>query len=1123
MIISNVSFGQKSLVKGKTYAVIVGISSYADDDIPDLRFAHKDAEEFKNYLLSTAGGAVPADQIKYLANDDATISNVYTAMKWLEDRVQKDDLVYFYFSGHGDIEKGLYKLGFLIAHDTPSLNYINNAIRIEDVNIMANNLSATKDADVVMITDACHSGKLSGSDNTRSLSLGDLLTKVENNEIRIASCKPNELSKEDAAWGGGRGVFSFYLINGLKGLADQDGNNNKEVTIGELNDYITKNVKRDVKRIKRAKQTPVILAKSKKKKVAYVNDETLRALDNVSSDDSQASMGGDRSMAGVTSPQDLYFKELSTKNLKDAFDFREWSKFSNGEIIDQAVERFSFDNVQDITGTSWSTEMLTNTQMRNSYKQQLASAIHNEVQKTINAYLIGDKDEMEKRNYYNVHYSDFDEYVFMLEVAMKLISPNDYLYHLLEVKKHYFAGIAARLKVGFSDNVDSLINVGMVEQQKALQLDDKAAYIHNEIGLLYRLKRDNESAIIKFEKAREIAPKWAIPVSNLGNAYLSQEKYEMGFEMAKMAVEMQPDYVNARISLGRNSAKLNNYLLAEDVFLKAAKLNSKSYQSREELGALYTTTIRYEAANYHYEEADGIRRDLGFPYNPALQDTDADGVISVTNYELPKVHQVAVVLDSTGLANDPILHFRYAMNSYEEGDFITALRFLKKTIVLSNKDPLAYFYMGNVYSKWEDKIAAEICYKKAIEYYLSEVELSEYLNSFNSTPDAKRSYRRNIYSIDRVYFDLATIYREMNYYVQAEDMYGKLIVSYKSKSKEPLLFYRLLWEFKTERGLLLEAESLMNEYRSFNPSKGLNELYSFYSELWHYDVDPSYYSYKMALLGYEDFKSRKKTKEWSRYNYSGETPIYITGGNSHTSIEYPTLDTTINYAYTPILSTESTISQFRDVVSILDPGPRIDVYSKLAELYKDVDDRVASKKYSLLALENESANASVVENMAAIQILDEEYQSAFDMLRNAYKKKTIYYKDMVTLIEFAILAGEYSIGGVLNHKMQNIIPVDDQRLIKAEAIKYLLKEEYKTALAHYQAIYDSGDTNIDIAYTICRLHAQNGNEVEAEKYLVEVERKGFDYYWVLKNDPMMDAMKETEIYNLILENNAPRN
>lgn len=40
---------------GQTYAVVVGISDYQDEGIPDLRFADKDAEAFAGFLQSPDG------------------------------------------------------------------------------------------------------------------------------------------------------------------------------------------------------------------------------------------------------------------------------------------------------------------------------------------------------------------------------------------------------------------------------------------------------------------------------------------------------------------------------------------------------------------------------------------------------------------------------------------------------------------------------------------------------------------------------------------------------------------------------------------------------------------------------------------------------------------------------------------------------------------------------------------------------------------------------------------------------------------------------------------------------------------------------------------------------------
>lgn len=55
--------------------------------------------------------------------------------------------------------KTVHKLGFLLAANTPRFNYLTSAVRIEDVNNIANTISVEKEDGVVIITDACRSGK----------------------------------------------------------------------------------------------------------------------------------------------------------------------------------------------------------------------------------------------------------------------------------------------------------------------------------------------------------------------------------------------------------------------------------------------------------------------------------------------------------------------------------------------------------------------------------------------------------------------------------------------------------------------------------------------------------------------------------------------------------------------------------------------------------------------------------------------------------------------------------------------------------------------------------------------------------------------------------------------------
>ncbi len=50
LLTGNLLFSQQLAGTNSTYAVVVGISDYQDEDIPDLRFADKDAEAFATFL-----------------------------------------------------------------------------------------------------------------------------------------------------------------------------------------------------------------------------------------------------------------------------------------------------------------------------------------------------------------------------------------------------------------------------------------------------------------------------------------------------------------------------------------------------------------------------------------------------------------------------------------------------------------------------------------------------------------------------------------------------------------------------------------------------------------------------------------------------------------------------------------------------------------------------------------------------------------------------------------------------------------------------------------------------------------------------------------------------------------
>ena len=56
----------------------------------------------------------------------------------------------------------------------------------------------------------------------------------------ITASDINQISQESERWGGGHGVFSFFLLRGLRGEADL--NNDGIVTLGELFSYVRDHV-----------------------------------------------------------------------------------------------------------------------------------------------------------------------------------------------------------------------------------------------------------------------------------------------------------------------------------------------------------------------------------------------------------------------------------------------------------------------------------------------------------------------------------------------------------------------------------------------------------------------------------------------------------------------------------------------------------------------------------------------------------------------------------------------------------------------------------------------------------------------------------------------------------------
>lgn len=247
------------------WAVVIGIGRYDRTEIPPLKYAVADAERLYDVLVTTGG--FKKENVLLLtdtAERKPTLRNVKWALgTYLARSAQKDDLIVIFYAGHGAPEidpRGVESDGlakYLVPADADPDDLYSTALPMDELTTIFNRIDADQ---VVMFLDACYSGAAGGrtfaSKRTRASRIDDVflerLTRSKGRVIVTAS-RANEVSLELADLG--HGVFSHYLIQGIRGTADLDRDG--IVSLQELYQYLEQEVTRK-SRLAGGNQHPVM-------------------------------------------------------------------------------------------------------------------------------------------------------------------------------------------------------------------------------------------------------------------------------------------------------------------------------------------------------------------------------------------------------------------------------------------------------------------------------------------------------------------------------------------------------------------------------------------------------------------------------------------------------------------------------------------------------------------------------------------------------------------------------------------------------------------------------------------------------------------------------------------------
>jgi uncharacterized caspase-like protein len=220
---------------------VIGIGQYESADIPDLEFAPDDARAVRDFLMSDAAG--PFDEVLYLENEQATGAAMREALFVFLQQADWDDLVVIYYAGHGAPDPGRPDNLYLLPTDTDLNALASTGFPMWDVKTALRRQIAAER--VLVIADACHSagaadGETVGGGDTNEIAGGFQALFTPSRRLMMTAANTNEFSLEDSRWGG-HGVFTHYLLEGLEGAGDLDGNG--IVTFTELFDHVSSGVR----------------------------------------------------------------------------------------------------------------------------------------------------------------------------------------------------------------------------------------------------------------------------------------------------------------------------------------------------------------------------------------------------------------------------------------------------------------------------------------------------------------------------------------------------------------------------------------------------------------------------------------------------------------------------------------------------------------------------------------------------------------------------------------------------------------------------------------------------------------------------------------------------------------
>jgi tetratricopeptide (TPR) repeat protein len=637
---------------GQTYALLVGISKYAKPEL-SLQFANADASVFGKLLESPLGGSVPNGNVLLLTDEKATTAAVRNGFQdFLKRRAGKNDTVVILIAGHGTVETPGSKNAFILTYDSDPQDLTSTALGMDELQSLFEE-QLSKVGRVLLFVDVCKAGTIGTIHNTTVNSNVQQLGDIQGDLFGLLASRPREVSLEGPEFGGGHGVFSYYVIKGLEGAADE--NKDGVVEADELIKYVSD-------------QVPMATGNKQHPREFGTYDNMMRLSDTRKPGITIAQGPGVSHWQVILDSRNggpLYLAGSPQGQIPSPQSAAEIDRFTSavnaGRIL-PADPNNAFTALRDL-------EKVATPEQYQERENQLRVALENKAQEVLLRYLAGDETPQSR--------AEFQSGARYMDAARTLTQESLFL----EGRQDFFQGRALLFDKKFPEAANLL--------EEAVRIDPGAAYGFNALGIAYLEQAQYDKAIPAFRDAVRRAQHWSYPLHNEALAYVETGDYRSAIRAYQEAIRLTPQYSYLPYNLGLVYQRLNRRKDAETAYMKAEMLAPNSAEPYNALGTL--------------KASEGKRADAEQLYKQALQKNPA---------LLPARHNLALLLaDQKGREKEAIdlwrENLRQALAS-TGGDYLPSRLSLAGTLAAQDDNAGAVEEYRRVLEAKPDYVAARI-------------------------------------------------------------------------------------------------------------------------------------------------------------------------------------------------------------------------------------------------------------------------------------------------------------------------------------------------------------------------------------------------------------------------------